>query len=358
MTTASARITKWFFYLILFPGALAVGGWQGWQWWSWAIAPVLPTTPEAKETQMLVEIPLGTSGEQIGVDLAKMQVIRSAKAWEIWARWLRWRGKIKPELQGDFQAGTYQLSPTQSLPEIAAQIWSGQVMEATYTIPEGWSLQQMATYFEQQGFFSAQAFLEAVDRVSADNYPWLPSTPKLEGFLFPDTYQVSGDRLTPDLVVNQMLTQFAQVALPLYQAAQNQTELSLLEWVTLASIVEKEAVVAEERALIAGVFHRRLQEGMTLGADPTVEYGLGIKQTPDRPLTLEEVNTPSPYNTYLNPGLPPTPIASPGIASLEATLYPEKTDYLYFVARYDGTHIFSRTLEEHNRAIDQVAQNR
>ena len=112
-------------------------------------------------------------------------------------------------------------------------------------------------------------------------------------------------------------------------------------------------MVAKERPVIAGVFWNRLRQGIALGADPTVEYGLGVTQTPDRPLTLAQVNTPSPYNTYLNPGLPPTPIGSPGIASLQAVLNPDPTPYLYFVARYDGTHVFSRTLAEHERA--QVA---
>ncbi|MDJ1168306.1 endolytic transglycosylase MltG [Roseofilum sp. BLCC_M154] len=358
MTTGNSRITKWFFYLILFPVVVGFSGWQGWRWWSWAISPVMPANAEVADHQVLVEIPLGTSGEQIGSDLAHLNLIRSEQAWIIWTKWLRLQAKVKPELEGYFQAGTYQLSPTQSLPQIADQIRSGTVVQATYTIPEGWTLAQMGEYFEAQGWFTSEAFLEAVNGISGQDYPWLPSVPKLEGFLFPDTYQISGDSLTADHVVRQMLSQFEQVALPLYQKAQGQTDLSLLEWVTLASIVEKESVVAQERGVISGVFHNRLEKGMTLGADPTVEYGLGIKQTPDQPLTLKDVNTPNPYNTYLNPGLPPTPIASPGQASLEATLYPETTEYLYFVARYDGTHIFSRTLDEHNRAINQIAQQR
>ncbi|MBP0012504.1 MAG: endolytic transglycosylase MltG [Roseofilum sp. SBFL] len=358
MTTRNSRITKWFFYLMLLPIVVAFSGWQGWRWWSWAISPVMSASAEARDRQVLVEIGLGTSGQQIGTDLADLDLIRSEQAWNIWAKWLRLQAKLKPELEGYFQAGTYQLSPTQSLPEIAAQIRSGTVIQTTYTIPEGWTLAQMGDYFEDQGFFTSQEFLEAVNRVSGQDYPWLPSVPKLEGFLFPDTYQISGDNLTADRIVQQMLTQFERVALPLYQKAQAQTDLSLLEWVTLASIVEKESVVAQERGVISGVFHNRLRTGMTLGADPTVEYGLGIKQTPDQPLTLKDVNTPNPYNTYLNPGLPPTPIAAPGTASLEATLYPETTEYLYFVARYDGTHIFSRTLNEHNQAINQVAQQR
>jgi UPF0755 protein len=131
---------------------------------------------------------------------------------------------------------------------------------------------------------------------------------------------------------------------------QGKTPYTLLQWVTLASIVEKEAVVSAERPQIASIFARRLRQNMPLGSDPTVEYALGVRQTPDHPLTLDQVNTPSPYNTYLNQGLPPTPIASPGLSSLQASLDPADTEYLYFVARYDGTHVFSKTLEEHEAA--------
>ena len=118
--------------------------------------------------------------------------------------------------------------------------------------------------------------------------------------------------------------------------------------------MKKEAVVAEERDQIASVFARRLEEGMTMGSDPTVEYGLGIVQTPENPLTYAQVETPNPYNTYINPGLTPTPIASPGIASLKASVDPAPTEYLYFVARYDGTHVFSRTLAEHESAQGKI----
>jgi UPF0755 protein len=228
-------------------------------------------------------------------------------------------------------------------------------MQLSFTIPEGWTLQQMATYFESLGYFKAQDFLNAASQIPKDQYPWLPDNlPHLEGFLYPDTYQLPSDRMSPQQVIQQMLDRFEQVALPLYQQAQNQTQLSLLEWVTLGSIVEKEAVIPAERPRIAGVFTSRLRRGMKLETDPTVEYGLGIRQTMNQPLTFKQVRTPSPYNTYLNPGLPPTPIASPGVASLKATLYPENTDYLYFVARYDGSHIFSKTFAEHEAAVAAI----
>lgn len=346
----TGRLSKTLFYLLLLPAVWGVCAWQGWAWWSWASAPVKAATSATEESGVTVQIPPGTSSQQIGRDLAAAGLIRSATAWNVWARWLRFSDR-----QGEFKAGTYQLSASEPLSAVADKIWKGEVVQRSFTVPEGWSLQQMAEYFEAQGFFSAKSFLEAVTQVPYAQFPWLPSgLPHLEGFLYPDTYQLDSDNISPEGVLQQMLTRFEQVALPLYQKSQKQTQLDLREWVTLASIVEKEAVIASERKRIAGVFSKRLREGMNLAADPTVEYGLGIRQTQDKPLTFKQVQTPSPYNTYMNPGLPPTPIAAPGIASLEATLTPEDTDYLYFVAKYDGTHIFSKTAAEHEAAIAQV----
>jgi len=343
------RIFKWSFILGL-PVTLGLCAWAGWSWWSSVSAPsqlAAPPTPnETKATTVLFQIQPGTATQEIGRDLEAAKLIRSATAWDLWARWLQWQ-----EPKGGFKAGTYHLSPTQPLSVIAEKIWNGQVVQRSFTIPEGWSLQQMAAYFAEQGFFSATDFLAAASQIDRNQYPWLPADlPHLEGFLYPDTYKLNGDRVTPQVVVQQMLNQFQQVALPVYQQGRNQTDLNLRQWVTLASIIEKEAVVPHERSRIAGVFSSRLQQGLPLGSDPTVEYFLGIRQTAAQPLTFAQVKTPSPYNTYLNPGLPPTPIASPGLASLKAALYPENTPYLYFVARYDGTHVFSRTLAEHEAA--------
>lgn len=343
------RIVKWSFILGL-PVTLGLCGWAGWAWWSSVRAPSQLTAPstanETKATTVLFQIQPGTATQQIGRDLETAKLIRSAKAWELWARWLQWQ-----DPKGGFKAGAYELSPTQPLAAIAAKIWHGQVVQRRFTIPEGWSLQQMAAYFAEQGFFAATDFLTAASQIDRNQYPWLPADlPHLEGFLYPDTYKLNGDQVTPQAIVQQMLNQFKLVALPMYQQRQNQTKLNLREWVTLASVIEKEAVVPDERSRIAGVFTSRLRQGVPLGSDPTVEYALGIRQTAAQPLTFAQVKIPSPYNTYINPGLPPTPIASPGLASLKAALYPENTPYLYFVARYDGTHVFSRTLAEHEAA--------
>ena len=334
---------------------LGIGVWQSWFWWQRITAPVVDTrgtnTLRTKPTQFTVSP--GTPGQQIGNELAKAGLIRSTDAWKLWTWW-----KQKQEPQGGFKAGTYLISTRDSLPAIADKIWRGELMQTTFTIPEGWSIREMANYFESRGYFSADDFVVAASQIDYDKYPWLPANlPHLEGFLYPDTYKITSDRINnPQAIIEVMLTQFQQDALPVYQQAQ--TQLSLMEWVTLASIVEKESVVGEERRLIAGVFTSRLQRGMRLESDPTVEYALGIKQTADRPLTYRQVATPAPHNTYVNTGLPPTPIASPGIASLKATLNPESTEYLFFVARYDGTHVFSKTLAEHVAATKKIRRER
>ncbi len=335
---------------------LGIFTWLGWAWWSWASAPLeAPSSSDTPEDPIVkIEIQPGTPGQTIGQQLEKAGLIRSTTAWNLWSRWMSLRDRA-----GGFRAGTYEVSPTQPLDEIAQQIWEGQVVQVSYTIREGWSLKQMAEYLESIGFFPAKDFLAATKKIPKSDYPWLPDgIPHLEGFLYPDTYNIEPELISVDGIIQQMLNRFEQVALPLYQKNQGQTKLDILDWVTLASIVEKEAVIASERNLIAGVFVKRLELGMALGADPTVEYGLGINQTADQPLTLAQVNTPSPYNTYINPGLPPTPIASPGVASLEASLFPEDTDLLYFVAKYDGSHVFSRTLAEHEAAQAKIWDER
>jgi UPF0755 protein len=347
--------SSWLYLLAILLGVFGVGLGGVWFWWQGATAPVLTQKQNSneKDKQIKFVVPSGSSGHQIGQKLAQEGLIRSFDAWKLWTLMQQ-----KQDSKGGFKSGTYLISTNDSLPTIASKIWRGEVMQANFTIPEGWSIKQMAEYFQSLDYFSANEFIKATQQIPKQKYPWLPDNlTSLEGYLYPDTYKISSDRISnPQEMIDVMLDRFAKVALPVYQQAKSQTKFSLWEWVTLASIVEKEAVVSPERPIISGVFHKRLDKGMALQSDPTVEYGLGIRQTKDQPLTFKQVATPSPYNTYINPGLPPTPIASPGLASLKATLNPEKTDYLYFVARYDGTHVFSKTLAEHQAATKEIQQ--
>lgn len=315
---------------------------SGGSWWLWAIAP-----PSEQPTVIKIEIATGATTQAIATQLETAGIIRSQLALRIWLKYL--------ELQGQpstLSAGTFALAPNQSLPAIIEQIQTQPPLEEFFIIPEGWNIDQMATYFEAKGYFRATDFVQATITQKSSR-SWLPKNlVNLEGFLFPETYKIAPDQATPELVINLMLDQFEAQALPLAPTA----KLNLKDWVILASIVEKEAVLAQERDLIASVFWARLAAGMRLESDPTVEYGLKIKQTKQQPLTLQQVRIPSPYNTYLNAGLPPGAIASPGLASLRASLAPRPTPYRFFVARYDGSHIFSRTFAEHERAIRKVEE--
>jgi UPF0755 protein len=342
------RSPKRLFSIALLALAGLVAG-QSWAWWSWAKSPVLASEGSAaKESFVEIQIPSGTASSQVGKDLEAAGLIRSTTAWKLLNKWKSFRGE-----GSGVQAGSYVISPSQSLGEIAKTIWDGDVVQASFTVPEGWSREKMAAMFEEEGLTSAAEFMAATENIPYDRYPWLPQgIPHLEGFLYPDTYQIDSGEVSAEKLVDIMLKHFEEVALPIYQS--QPSEYSLLQWVTLASIVEKEAVVAEEREQIASVFARRLEEGITLGSDPTVEYGLGVVQTPENPLTYAQVETPNPYNTYINAGLTPTPIASPGIASLKASVAPAPTEFLYFVARYDGTHVFSRTLGDHESAQGNI----
>ena len=331
-------------------GLLAALAGSGMLWWnSITAAPV--SDPNAKSIQ--IQVKSGTSGQAIGNELAAKGVIKSPLAWKLWTGWQAKQGKGSPQI------GTYELSPNQPLSLVAAQLLEGKVVQSGFTIREGWNIKQMAAYFEKEGLFKGTDFIAATKDIPKDRFPWLPDgIPHLEGFLFPETYQVPKETITPSGVVTQMLKQFEQVALPEYKKTAATQKLSLLQWVSLSSVVEKEAVIPIERPRIAGVFTTRLAKNMRLESDPTVEYGLGIKQTADKPLTFAEVKRPNPYNTYLNAGIPPGPISSPGIGSLKAVLNPDNTDLLFFVAKYDGTHVFSKTLTEHINATNAIRQQR
>jgi UPF0755 protein len=299
-------------------------------------------------------IPDGMPTQAIAQELESAGVIRSSLALRLWLQWQSLRSSESVALR----SGTYDFATNQSLQEIVSQIQTARSSEVRFTIPEGWSIAQMSELFEKQGFFAAKDFIAASQRTSPRRRAWLPEDiPSLEGFLFPDTYQILPSEATPDRIIDLMLDRFEQVALPVYkenQAGKPRGKISLKDWVTLASIVEKEAVIEAERRVISGVFWNRIRKNMRLESDPTVEYGLNIKQTPENPLTLEQVRTASPYNTYLNEGLPPGAIASVGLASLKATLEPAPTDYLFFVAKYDGSHVFSRNLEDHEKALQAI----
>lgn len=256
-------------------------------------------------------------------------------------------------LDSSLQAGPYVFSPGMPVQQIIRMLASGKVAYNTITIPEGYDVDQIAALIEAKHLGSATAFKAAARQAAGRDY--LAEQPgtvyAAEGFLFPDTYQVPWG-MSEQGIVDMMLDRFEQEFTPAMRVQAAAQGLTVRQVVTLASLVEREAKKEEERPVIAGVFLNRLRLHMPLQSCATIQYILG---TPKTDLTVEDTEIPSPYNTYLHEGLPPGPIASPGLASIKAVLNPAPTPYLFFVARPDGSHIFSLTYEQHQAAIEALA---
>lgn len=252
---------------------------------------------------------------------------------------------------GRLRAGLYRAWPHESLWTLVGRLESGEMSDVAVTIPEGWNAREIAARVGPALGFTTAAFLAAVrDTTLADslNVP----LPFLEGYLFPDTYRFLPGT-TPQQVVHRMVGRFEEIWGRRYGATADSLGLDRHEALTLASLIEAEARVSEERPRIAAVFRNRLREGMKLQSDPTVAYALGTR--PDR-IYIKDLAIESPYNTYLVYGLPPGPICSPGEGALKAALKPLSGCLdLYFVATGDGRHIFSRTNDDHNAARRRVA---
>jgi UPF0755 protein len=299
--------------------------------------------PSGSAKKELVVIKPGWGVSAAADQLQAQGLVRNADAFKLW---LRVRGKDR-----SIKAGIYALAPNMGAKGIASFLVEGRGENERVTVPEGYSMRQIAALLEEKQAGSGARFLAAASDATPyrGEFAWLKALPEgasLEGFLFPDTYVVAPAPGYEADLVRMMLTRFDQVVTPAYDDRPDPAGLKLFEAVTLASIVEKEARHAQERPTIAGVFYNRLATGMPFGSDPTVEYALRKHQGANG-LSLRDVAVDSPYNTYKHAGLPPGPIANPGLASVQAVLAPDKTPYLYFVARGDGTHAFTRTYAEH-----------
>ncbi|HET7090259.1 MAG TPA: endolytic transglycosylase MltG [Anaerolineae bacterium] len=301
-------------------------------------------------TPIEFEIEAGESLNAIANRLAQAGLIGDT---ELFRRYLQYN-----RLDQGIEAGNFTLNKAMTIPQIAQALQEGRREELTLTVPEGKRLEEVAQIVGSQ---IPQIDANEFSLLASDASLWksqfsflsdIPEGGSLEGYLFPDTYRLPLETDARD-VMTRMLRNFdAQVTAQMRADAQASGR-SLWDVIRLASIVEREAVVAEERPLIAGVYLNRLAQGMALDADPTIQYALGQSREPGNwwpQLTLEDYQgVAAPYNTYLNPGLPPGPIASAGRGSIEAVIYPEQTDFFFFRASCsrDGTHQFARTLEEH-----------
>lgn len=273
----------------------------------------------------------------------------------LFLNYLRYHG-----LDSELEAGSYEINPRWSIPDLALALTQSSGPEIELRFLEGWRAEEMAAYLSTvtPADIDPRRFLEIVQRrrsFNVSSYAFLSGSPDavpLEGYLFPDTYRVPVDA-DAEFLIDLMLRTFERrVSLELRNAFADKG-LTLHEAVTLASIVERETPLASERPMVAAVFYNRLAQSMKLQADPTVQYAVGFHAPTQSwwksPLTQADLDIDSPYNTYRYEGLPPTPIANPGLASIEAVAFPAQSDNLYFVADCNaaGAHLFSETYAEH-----------
>jgi UPF0755 protein len=292
-------------------------------------------------SEVFVEVAPGAGPATIGRTLVAAGVVVDLLAYRI----ALWQSGAATRLK----AGDYRFDQPMTPGEVIAKLARGEVFVRTLTFREGLTLRQMADLFEEHGFGPARDFRDAASDASLVE-TLDPRATDLEGYLFPETYALTR-RSTARDVVTRMVGRFAAVFDEALRAAAGSRHLSIREAVTLASIIEKETARADERPLVSAVYQNRLRLKMGLQCDPTVIYALERAGRYDGNLTRENLRFDSPYNTYRYPGLPPGPIAAPGRASLEAAVHPAEVDYLYFVSRNDGSHVFARTLDEHNRNV-------
>jgi UPF0755 protein len=251
------------------------------------------------------------------------------------------------------KAGIYDLPEGAGAWVLLDILKAGRVATVRFTAPEGLTLLELATLAETRLEIPRDTLL-AHARDPALEERLVGPLPNLEGYLLPETYTLPLP-VTADALLEAMVAEFERRWHPAWSSRLDSLGMTRHQLVTLASIVEGEARRDDERATIAGVYSNRLRLGMLLQADPTVQYAVQLATGQRKPrLWFKDLEIESPYNTYKHPGLPPGPVNSPGIKSIEAALYPAPVPYLYFVAAEDGQHVFSRTLVEHNRAIEEI----
>jgi UPF0755 protein len=295
-----------------------------------------PLTPPANTSLLLRP---GYSTRRIAAELKKAGVIRSAAAFRLWHVL-----HPKPSLK----AGEYRFESAATFPQVYDRIARGDIYFHVVTIPEGYTMFDVAKAMEDAGLGSAADFLHVAQTQTHLISDLAPQATSLEGYLFPNTYQFTQTQSLEEMAA-MMVHQFRQVAEQIGLTAGPNSDVPKI--VTMASIVEKETAAPEERQRVAGVYYNRLTRKMALDADPTVIYAELLEGTYQGSLHHADMAVNSPYNTYRFPGLPPGPIGNPGKSALEAALHPDSTDFLYFVGDGNGHHRFARNLEEHNRNV-------
>lgn len=302
----------------------------------------------ANKTEITFEVTPGTSLAKISGELRAKGLIRSSRAFQIYASF---KG-----LAAKFKVGEYSLNQSMTPDEIMSAIVSGKSIARTITVAEGLNLYDIAQIFEKNKICTSDEFFKIVYDRQFIKSLLNENIPSLEGYLFPETYKFTkfeGAKSIITQMVNRFLVVWKEVEPQAQGLGWNRTKV-----VTFASIIEKETGASFERPLVSSVFHNRLVKKMRLQTDPTVLYGLAVKQgkMPTN-ITKNDLLTPNVYNTYTIMGLPPTPIANPGKEALLAALQPAKSNYLFFVSQNNGTHIFSETIQQHNKAVKEYQMN-
>jgi UPF0755 protein len=312
----------------------------------WAALRPLPDAPSPDETVEIV-VPAGAGAHAIGRELRDRGLVRSPRLFALAARL---RG-----VEGSLKSGHYRIPGDLGWGGILDMLARGEVVTFPLTVPEGLTLRELAPRIA----VATDVEVDSVIRLATDSvfvHELGVPGPTLEGYLFPETYRFA-EGLAPADVLREMVERYQAFWSPGRRARLDSLPLTEKELVTLASIVEEEAQVDEERPIIAGVYTNRLERGMLLQADPTVQYALG---EPKSRLLYADIDRVAdhPYNTYTHGGLPPGPISSPGEASLDAALHPADVPFLFFVARPDGSHVFTQTNREHVNARNRIRRER
>lgn len=342
----------WVALLILFCVLLALTAYWGFT------SLLVPTGSGGRQyLEKEIDIPLNSSAAHIAAVLEAEGIINNAILFRLYARYLGYDQEL--------QAGRYTLNTSMSMEEILKELQRGVVYKETvrFTLPEGLTLEQIGARLADTGLIEAEIFMDACEQYHSSEFDFLEEIPpgvyyRLEGYLFPDTYEVHAD-VTVDELITMMLRRFSAVCNDEYRSRAGELGFTLHQAVTMASLVEKEARVTAEMPLISAVFHNRLQRDSLalLQSCATVQYALGETKPY---LTYADLEVDSLYNTYIHASLPIGPIAAPGEQALAAALNPEPVDYLYFVSKEDGSgaHYFSSTLQEHNRHKALAQRNR
>lgn len=308
---------------------------------AFALVLVYLGSPAAGGDPVTVSIPAQSSTGQIAGQLEENKLIHSATYFKLYTKIMGADRSLRP--------GTYTFEGAENLSQIIDKLKEGSTDLISFTVPEGLNLEQTVNLLDSQGIATREKLLAAMEDPELE-FKYFEDLPeganRLEGFLFPDTYTIDAET-RPVEIVQLMLDRFTEVYEGEYESRAQELDMTNLQAITLASIVEREAKVSQDRPLVSAVFHNRLEKNMRLQSCATVQYALGeVKLV----LYNTDLQIESPYNTYRNLGLPPGPIAAPGEDSLKAALYPADVSYLYFVAKADGSHVFNDTFQEHTEA--------